>query len=228
MVDDNQYVEAGTVLVQLDPKDYEVAVADRQGDDGQQRGQRRGTLTNVPLTSVNTSSQLSTAQADVDNATAGFAAAERQFEAAQASLREAEANDLKAQDDVERYRPLAAKDEIPQQQLHAGRGEPEGDGRGRRGGTRVRGGGGASGERRHAPRSRRRRRRCSPPAPRHNRSPCSARVRAPPQARGRAAPRGARSRRSSICSTRRSSRRSAASSDSDRCSRARTSRRDSS
>ena len=27
MVDDNQYVEAGTVLVQLDPKDYEVAVA---------------------------------------------------------------------------------------------------------------------------------------------------------------------------------------------------------
>src|SRR2546425_11805746 len=26
-VDDNQYVEAGTVLVELDPKDYEVAVA---------------------------------------------------------------------------------------------------------------------------------------------------------------------------------------------------------
>ena len=25
--DDNQFVEAGTVLVQLDPKDYEVAVA---------------------------------------------------------------------------------------------------------------------------------------------------------------------------------------------------------
>ena len=27
MVDENQYVEAGTVLAQLDPKDYEVAVA---------------------------------------------------------------------------------------------------------------------------------------------------------------------------------------------------------
>ncbi len=27
MVDDNQYVQAGTVLVQLDPKDYAVAIA---------------------------------------------------------------------------------------------------------------------------------------------------------------------------------------------------------
>ena len=47
--------------------------------------------------------------------TPALAAAQRQFEAAQASLRQAEANDLKAQDDVTRYRPLAAKDEIPQQ-----------------------------------------------------------------------------------------------------------------
>jgi membrane fusion protein (multidrug efflux system) len=42
--------------------------------------------------------------------------AQRGFDAAQASLRQAEANDLKAQDDVTRYKPLAEKDEIPQQQ----------------------------------------------------------------------------------------------------------------
>ena len=71
--------------------------------------------TNVPLTSVNTSSQLSGAQADVENARARLSAAQREFDAAQASLRQAEANDLKAQDDVTRYQPLAAKDEIPQQ-----------------------------------------------------------------------------------------------------------------
>ena len=52
-------------------------------------------------------------QADGENAEAGLAAAERQFDAAQAYLRQAEANDLKAQDDVNRYKPLAAKDEIP-------------------------------------------------------------------------------------------------------------------
>src|SRR6202030_918847 len=71
---------------------------------------------NVRLTSVNTSSQLSSAQSDVENVQSGLAAAERQFEAAQATLRQAEANDLKAQDDVTRYKPLAEKDEIPQQQ----------------------------------------------------------------------------------------------------------------
>jgi membrane fusion protein (multidrug efflux system) len=42
-------------------------------------------------------------------------AAQRNLDAAQAALRQAEANDLKAQDDVNRYKPLAAKDEIPQQ-----------------------------------------------------------------------------------------------------------------
>ena len=73
-------------------------------------------MTSVPITSVNTSSQLATAQAAIEDAKAGLAAAERQFDAGQASLRQAEANDLKAQDDVNRYKPLAAKDEIPQQQ----------------------------------------------------------------------------------------------------------------
>ena len=116
MVDDNQYVEAGTVLAQLDPKDYEVAVAVAKATLANDEASAAALLTGVPITSTDTASQISTAQADIEGAKAGFAAAERQFEAAQASLREAEANDLKAQDDVARYKPLAAKDEIPQQQ----------------------------------------------------------------------------------------------------------------
>jgi len=115
-VDDNQYVQAGTVLVQLDPKDYEVAAANAKATLANDRASAAAQVTNVPLTSVNTSSSLSTAEADVENAQAGVAAAQRLFDAAQASLRQAEANDLKAQDDVNRYKPLAAKDEIPQQQ----------------------------------------------------------------------------------------------------------------
>jgi len=114
-VDDNQYVEAGTVLAQLDPKDYQVALANSKATLANDQASAVAQLTNVPLTSVNTSSQLSSAQADVDNAKAGLVAAQRQFDAAQASLLQAEANDLKAQDDVNRYKPLAAKDEIPQQ-----------------------------------------------------------------------------------------------------------------
>ena len=115
MVDDNQYVEAGTVLAKLDPKDFEVAVANAKAALANDQAGAAAQLTNVPLTSVNTSSQLSSTQADVENAKAGLIAAQRQFDAAQASLRQAEANNLKAQDDVNRYKPLAAKDEIPQQ-----------------------------------------------------------------------------------------------------------------
>lgn len=114
-VDDNQYVEAGTVLVQLDAKDYEVAVASAKATVANDRANAASLSTNVPVTSVNTSSQLSTAQADVENATAGLLGAQKSFDAAQAALRQAEANDLKAQDDVNRYKPLAEKDEIPQQ-----------------------------------------------------------------------------------------------------------------
>lgn len=114
-VDDNQFVQAGTVLAELDPKDYEVAVANAKATFANLRSSSEAARINVPLTSVNTSSQLSTSEADVENAEAGLAEAGSQFDAAQATLRQAEANDLKAQDDVNRYKPLAAKDEIPQQ-----------------------------------------------------------------------------------------------------------------
>ena len=114
-VDDNQYVQAGTVLVQLDARDYEVAVANAKAAMANQQASSAASGINVPLTSVNTSTQLSSARADVDNATAGLVAAQQQQQAAEASLREAAANDLKAQDDVARYKPLAEKDEIPQQ-----------------------------------------------------------------------------------------------------------------
>ncbi len=116
MVDDNQHVEGGTVLAQLDPKDYEVAIAIARAALATSEASAAALRTNVPITSTDTASQLSTTQASVLNANAGIGVAQRQFDAAQAALREAEANDLKAQDDVTRYRPLAAKDEVPQQQ----------------------------------------------------------------------------------------------------------------
>jgi membrane fusion protein (multidrug efflux system) len=114
--DNNQFVQAGTVLVQLDPKDYNVGVANAKATLANLQAASEAARINVPLTSVNTSTQLASAQSDVENAQAALVAAQRQFDAAQASLRQAEANDLKAQDDVARYKPLAEKDEIPQQQ----------------------------------------------------------------------------------------------------------------
>jgi membrane fusion protein (multidrug efflux system) len=114
-VDDHQYVKAGTVLVKLDPKDYDVAVANAKAAMANDQASAAALATGVPLTSTNTSSQLASAQAGVENAQAGILAAQHQVAAAQAALEQAEANDLKAQDDVTRYEPLAAKHEIPQQ-----------------------------------------------------------------------------------------------------------------
>jgi len=116
LVDNNQKVEAGTVLAQLDPKDYEVTVATAKAALANDQATAASQQINVPITSVSTTSQLSTAQADIRNAEAGLLIAQRSSEAAQAALREAEANDLKAQDDVNRYKPLAERDEIPKQQ----------------------------------------------------------------------------------------------------------------
>src|SRR4029077_5682670 len=94
----NELVQGGTVLGHLGSKDYDVAVANAKATWANVRAASEAARINVPLTSVNTSSQLSSAQSDVENVQSGWGGAERQFEAAQATLRQAEANDLKAQD----------------------------------------------------------------------------------------------------------------------------------
>jgi len=115
-VQDNQYVEAGTVLVEIDPTDYQVAVQRAQADYNDAKATAEAASVDVPITSVNTTSQLSSADADVANAQAGIKAARQQLEAAKANLAQAEANDFKAQNDLGRYKQLVDKQEISQQQ----------------------------------------------------------------------------------------------------------------
>jgi membrane fusion protein, multidrug efflux system len=115
-VQDNQYLEAGTVLVEIDPTDYQVAVQRAQADYNDAKATADAASVDVPITSVNTTSQLSSADADVANAQAGIKAARQQFEAAKANLAQAEANDVKAQNDLGRYKQLVDKQEVSQQQ----------------------------------------------------------------------------------------------------------------
>ena len=114
-VDDNQYVKAGTPLAQIDPTDYQVALASAQATLANDRATADATQVNVPVTSVNTVSQVTSAQADVDNAHAAISGSEKQLAAAQAALLQAEANNARAQDDVKRYKPLVDKQEIAEQ-----------------------------------------------------------------------------------------------------------------
>ncbi len=115
-VEDNQFVQKGTVLVEIDPSDYQVAVEQAQAQYADASAQASAAGINVPVTNVSTSSQVASAQAGVANAKAGIAAARQQFEAAKAQTAQAEANNVKAQEDLVRYKELIDKQEISQQQ----------------------------------------------------------------------------------------------------------------
>ena len=114
-VDDNQWVQAGTVLVEIDPKDYEVAVAQAQANLANAEATAQSLNITVPITSVNTTSQLKSTASDIENTQAGIVAAQRQLTAAHAQVEEAEANDVRVQDDLKRYKLLVDKREVAQQ-----------------------------------------------------------------------------------------------------------------
>jgi membrane fusion protein (multidrug efflux system) len=115
-VQDNQYVEKGTVLVEIDPTDYQVAVDQARAEYADAQAQASAAGINVPITNVSTSSQVSGAQAGVSSAQAGIAAARQQFEAAKSQVAQADSNNTKAQNDLGRYKILIDKEEISQQQ----------------------------------------------------------------------------------------------------------------
>lgn len=114
-VNDNQIVTAGTVLAEIDPKDYQVAVDKAQADLATAIATAQSLNISVPITHVSTTSQVSSSEADVVSAQAGISAAQQQYAAAQAQLIQAEANNVKAQSDLARYKELVQKQEISQQ-----------------------------------------------------------------------------------------------------------------
>jgi membrane fusion protein (multidrug efflux system) len=123
---ENQIVEAGTILVQLDPRDYEVAVARAEAELAQAQAGVVAARAGVPVASSTAGAQITSSEAIAEQAKAGveyrtkaLGAAEAKLESAQARVREAKANATKAERDVERLNRLIAKDEISQQQYDA-------------------------------------------------------------------------------------------------------------
>lgn len=116
LVDDNQYVQAGQTLVQIDPRDYQVLVAQAQADYDNVVAAAKAAGVNVPITSASTNSQLQSAEAEVAAARSNLLAARQQADAANAQLVQADANNVKAQNDLARYKQLVSKQEISEQQ----------------------------------------------------------------------------------------------------------------
>jgi membrane fusion protein (multidrug efflux system) len=118
-VEENQVVKAGDTIAELDPRDYQVAVENAEAALASAQANAAAADVNVPITTANTGSNLRSAGADVSGTQAGIAQAEKQLEAAHARVTQAEANATKAQADLERYKPLVAKDVISKQQYDA-------------------------------------------------------------------------------------------------------------
>jgi membrane fusion protein (multidrug efflux system) len=114
-VDDNEYVKQGTVLVEIDPTDYQVAVDQAKADLAMAEAAAESLHIDVPITTTTTSSQLDSTAADVTKNEAAIAVAEKQLTAARAQLDQAQANDVKAQHDLRRYQMLVDEEEVSRQ-----------------------------------------------------------------------------------------------------------------
>jgi len=130
-VDDNQHVNQGDLLVELDPTDYEARLAEARARLDDMLARANGAKAGLSATTTVTSAALIQAQAALEaakaqvamlkarlgEAEAGVRAAQANLQQAQARRAAAEAEARRAAADAVRYRALFEKDEVSRQML---------------------------------------------------------------------------------------------------------------
>jgi membrane fusion protein, multidrug efflux system len=127
LVNDNEQVKAGQVLVGIDPRDYQVKVDQAKAALALAMSQAQGAQVGVPWTQGVTESgssaaeaRLAAAQADYEKAKlASEVAAGADLAYAAAEVDKQKADNERAQADLERMKLLVGKGEISQQQFDA-------------------------------------------------------------------------------------------------------------
>jgi membrane fusion protein, multidrug efflux system len=127
LVNDNQAVKAGQVLVKIDPRDYQAALDQAKAQLALAESDAQSAGVDVPRTRENVASGTSSADAQLLGAQAALASAEATYQQAQtadlafaqANIDKSKANSVLAQADLARYKPLLDKGEISQQQYDA-------------------------------------------------------------------------------------------------------------
>jgi membrane fusion protein (multidrug efflux system) len=127
LVDDNQPVKAGQVLVKVDPRDYQAALDQTKASLLLAESEARSAGVDVPRTRENVASGNSSADAQMMGAQADLARAQATYEQAQkedlawaqANADKSRANAELAKADLARYLPLMQKGEISKQQYDA-------------------------------------------------------------------------------------------------------------
>ena len=120
LVDDNQMVKAGQVLVRVDPRDYQAKVDQARAALAVAESQSVGAHAGVPLTDGSTASAVAAAESQLAAAVADSARAKADYDRAstselayaQADVDSKRATKDRALADLARMQPLVAKDEI--------------------------------------------------------------------------------------------------------------------
>ena len=111
-VENTYRVKKGQLLVQLDPRDYQVAKEQSAAQVAQSQASVQAAAPNVGITTTNVATQVITAEQNVASAAANVPATEARYQAALGDLHQAEANEANAAREEERYRLLVVKEEV--------------------------------------------------------------------------------------------------------------------
>src|ERR1700741_5086136 len=133
LVDDNQPVKAGQVLVKIDPRDYQASVDQAKAALALAESEAASAGVDVPRTRENVASGTSSADAQLAGAAAALESAQVTYDQArtsdlawaQANIEKSKANAVLAQADLARYKPLLDKGEISKQQYDAAQAKPD-------------------------------------------------------------------------------------------------------
>jgi membrane fusion protein, multidrug efflux system len=127
LVNDNEQVKAGQVLVKIDPRDYQATVDQAKAALALAESEAQSAGVDVPRTRENTASGTSSADAQLSMAQADLARAQVTYDQArtsdlawaEANVDKSKANAILAKADLARYKPLLDKGEISEQQYDA-------------------------------------------------------------------------------------------------------------
>jgi membrane fusion protein (multidrug efflux system) len=110
--EDNRFVQAGTLLIQLDPASYQAQYDQAGAEVARIQANAAASQAEVQIASANATGQIQIAEAMLSQARDAVAAARANLQAARARLAQAIANAKRAEDDRARYEALVAKQEI--------------------------------------------------------------------------------------------------------------------
>jgi membrane fusion protein, multidrug efflux system len=111
-VEDNHLVEAGTLLLELDPRDYQAELEHAKANLDTRNAEARAAQVSVPITDASAFGQLRAAEAAKEQSLASVDSQQADLVAAQHRLQQDEAIHARAERDRARYQALVDKHEI--------------------------------------------------------------------------------------------------------------------